>query len=133
FRGVAMDVTVVVRYRKAVTYGVHALLAALDTAGADCRILLGETVEQTAAHIASADGDRVLVLWSFYSPDAEKMAAELAAVRELADGDHVLHIAGGVHATAEPQHVLDSGWDLAAIGEGESTIISLVTALREDT
>ncbi|TQM74083.1 TIGR04013 family B12-binding domain/radical SAM domain-containing protein [Thermopolyspora flexuosa] len=128
-----MDVTVVVRYRKAVTYGVHALLAAMDTAGLDCETLLGETVEQTAAHIASAKADRVLVLWSFYSPDAEKMAEELAAVRALADGDHVLHIAGGVHATAEPQHVLDLGWDLAAIGEGESTIISLVTALREDT
>jgi hypothetical protein len=50
------DVSVVVRYRKAVTYGVHALLAALETAG----------------------------------------------------------------------------WDLAAIGEGESTIVSLVRALRED-
>jgi B12-binding domain/radical SAM domain protein len=42
----------------------------------------------------------------------------------------VLHIAGGVHATAEPQHVLDRGWDLGAVGEGESTIIALVGALR---
>ncbi len=130
---VASDVTVVVRYRKAVTYGVHALLAALGTAAMDCETLLGGTPEETAAHIAASDADRVLVLWSFYSPDADAMAAELAAVRRIADGDHVLHIAGGVHATAEPQHVLDSGWDLAAIGEGESTIISLVTALRDDT
>jgi len=75
-----------------------------------------------------------LVLWSFYSPDAGAMAAELAAVRAAAPepaGSLVLHVAGGVHATAEPQHVLDCGWDLAAIGEREATILALVRALRD--
>lgn len=127
----ALAVDVVVRYRKAVTYGVHAVLAALETSGVEHRQLLGVTPEETAAHIAASRADRVLVLWSFYSPDAEAMAAELAAVRSLSDG-RGLHIAGGVHATAEPQQVLDAGWDLAAIGEGESTIIALVEALRRD-
>ncbi|WP_328807969.1 TIGR04013 family B12-binding domain/radical SAM domain-containing protein [Nonomuraea antri] len=124
-------VSVVVRYRKAVTYGVHALLAALETAGVEHELRLGTTPEETAAHIAETGADRVLVLWSFYSPDAEAMAAELATVRAHGDRPGVLHIAGGVHATAEPQQVIDAGWDLAAIGEGESTIISLVTALRQ--
>jgi len=62
------------------------------------------------------------------------MAAELAAVRAAAPGPAgslVLHVAGGVHATTEPQHVLDYGWDLAAIGEGEATILALVPALRD--
>ena len=75
-----------------------------------------------------------LVLWSFYSPDAGAMAAELAAVRAAAPGPAgslVLHVAGGVHATAEPQHVLDYGWDLAAIAEGEATTLALVPALRD--
>ncbi len=120
----------VVRYRKAVTYGVHALLAALETAGVEHGLRLGTTVEETAAHIAASRADRVLVLWSFYSPDADAMAAELAAVRALEDRDGVLHIAGGVHATAEPQQVIDAGWDLAGVGEGESTIVALVEALR---
>ncbi|GAA3224448.1 TIGR04013 family B12-binding domain/radical SAM domain-containing protein [Actinocorallia longicatena] len=128
-----MNVRVVARYRKAVSYGIHALLAALEQAGTPVEIGLGTTPEETAALIAEPGADRVLVLWSFYSPDAEAMAAELAAVRALADGDHVLHIAGGVHATAEPQHVLDSGWDLAGIGEGESTIVALAEALRAGT
>ncbi|GAA4515502.1 TIGR04013 family B12-binding domain/radical SAM domain-containing protein [Nonomuraea ferruginea] len=119
-----------VRYRKAVTYGVHALLAALETAGVEHGLRLGTTVEETAAQIAASRADRVLVLWSFYSPDADAMAAELAAVRALADRDGVLHIAGGVHATAEPQQVIDAGWDLAGVGEGESTIVALVEALR---
>jgi len=62
------------------------------------------------------------------------MAADLAAVRAAAPGPAgslVLHVAGGVHATTEPQHVLDYGWDLAAIGEGEATILALVPALRD--
>ncbi|MBB5075798.1 TIGR04013 family B12-binding domain/radical SAM domain-containing protein [Nonomuraea endophytica] len=126
-------VSVVVRYRKAVTYGVHALLAALERAGAECEIHFGATAAETAALIAASGGERVLVLWSFYSPDAEAMAAELAVVRELADDPRALHIAGGVHATAEPQQVIDAGWDLAAIGEGESTIVAMVAALRADT
>ncbi|MDA0642013.1 MULTISPECIES: TIGR04013 family B12-binding domain/radical SAM domain-containing protein [Nonomuraea] len=126
----ALAVDVVVRYRKAVTYGVHALLAALETAGVEHGLRLGTTVEETAAQIAASRADRVLVLWSFYSPDADAMAAELAAVRALADRDGVLHIAGGVHATAEPQQVIDAGWDLAGVGEGESTIVALVEALR---
>lgn len=122
---------VVVRYRKAVTYGVHALMAALESAGAEHGTLLGTTPEETAGHIAASRADRVLVLWSFYSPDAEAMAAELAVVRSLADRPGVLHIAGGVHATAEPQQVIDAGWDLAGVGEGESTIVALVAALRD--
>lgn len=75
-----------------------------------------------------------LALWPFYSPDAGAIAAELAAVRAAAPepaGSLVLHVAGGVHATAEPQHVLDCGWDLAAIGEGEAPILALVRALRD--
>lgn len=128
---VALAVRVVVRYRKAVTYGVHALLAALDTAGVEHELRLGTTPEETAEHISAPGADRVLTLWSFYSPDAEAMAAELAVVKELSGG-RGLHIAGGVHATAEPQQVIDAGWDLAGIGEGESTIIALVRALQDD-
>ncbi|MGW4795424.1 cobalamin-dependent protein [Nonomuraea sp. NPDC004297] len=120
----ALAVCVVVRYRKAVTYGVHALLAALQSSGVEHELRLGTTPEETAGHIQASDADRVLVLWSFHSPDAEAMAAELAEVRSRGGG-RGLHIAGGVHATAEPQQVIDAGWDLAGIGQGESTIISL--------
>jgi radical SAM superfamily enzyme YgiQ (UPF0313 family) len=33
-----------------------------------------------------------------------------------------------VHATAEPVQTLDTGWDVAAIGEGEATLLNLVDA-----
>ena len=126
----------VVRYRKALTYGVHALMAALEAAGAECEVRLGTTPAECAAQAAASDAERILVLWSFYSPDADAMAAELGEVRALVPPEpaaRVLHIAGGVHATAEPQHILDSGWDLGAVGEGESTILALVAALRDGT
>ena len=60
-----LDLVVVLRYRKAVTYGFHVLLGALE---------------------------------------------------EHETG--VLHVAGGVHATAEPVQTLDAGWDIAAVGRG---------------
>ncbi|XVV09628.1 TIGR04013 family B12-binding domain/radical SAM domain-containing protein [Actinoplanes sp. CA-131856] len=125
-----LDLVVVLRYRKAVTYGFHVLLGALGEHETATRyeVRFGETVEATAEHIRAAGDTRVLVLWSFYSPDAAALAEELRQIRALADGPHVTHLAGGVHATAEPVQTLDSGWDMAAIGEGESTLLSLVDA-----
>jgi B12-binding domain/radical SAM domain protein len=73
----------------------------------------------------------VLIAWSFYSPDFAASAAELRRVRELAGpaGDGVLHLAGGVHATAEPLVTLRAGFDAVAVGEGETTFVRLARAL----
>ncbi|WP_030440426.1 TIGR04013 family B12-binding domain/radical SAM domain-containing protein [Actinoplanes subtropicus] len=132
-----LDLVLVLRYRKAVTYGFHVLLGALGQHETATRyeVRFGETPEATAEHIRAglADGVRTLVLWSFYSPDAAAMAGELEQIRELADGPDVTHIAGGVHATAEPVQTLDAGWDVAAVGEGESTLLSLVDAKGDPT
>jgi B12-binding domain/radical SAM domain protein len=131
------ELVLVLRYRKAVTYGFHVLLGALGQHETATRyeVRFGDTPESTAEHIqaALATGARVLVLWSFYSPDAAALAEELKKIRELADGPNVTHLAGGVHATAEPVQTLDAGWDMAAIGEGESTLLSLVDAKGDPT
>ncbi|MEU8228233.1 TIGR04013 family B12-binding domain/radical SAM domain-containing protein [Actinoplanes sp. NPDC048967] len=125
-----MDVVLILRYRKAVTYGFHVLLGALEEhrTGTSYEVRFAESAEATAAEIRAAAGSRVLVLWSFYSPDAAALAEELAEIRALADGPHVTHVAGGVHATAEPVQTLDAGWDVAAVGEGEVTLLRLVDA-----
>ncbi|WP_199516860.1 TIGR04013 family B12-binding domain/radical SAM domain-containing protein [Nucisporomicrobium flavum] len=129
------DLVLVLRYRKAVTYGFHVLLGALEEHETATRydVRFGDTPEATAEHIrtAIATGAKALVLWSFYSPDAAALAEELAHIRRLADGPSVLHIAGGVHATAEPVQTLDAGWDIAAVGEGETTLLKLVDAVGE--
>jgi B12-binding domain/radical SAM domain protein len=131
----ACDLVLVLRYRKAVTYGFHVLLGALETHETPTKydVRFGDTVEATIAAIQSglARAPRVLVLWSFYSPDAAALAEELAVIKVAAPG--AIHIAGGVHATAEPVQTLDAGWDVAAIGEGETTLLRLVDAGGDPT
>jgi len=64
-----------------------------------------------------------IVAWSFYSPDFEAAAADMAWVK--ARSRPALHVAGGVHATAEPLLTLRAGFDRVAIGEGEATAAAL--------
>jgi B12-binding domain/radical SAM domain protein len=73
-------------------------------------------------------GAAPVAFWSFYSPDFLDTAEDLAWVRARAPG---LHVAGGVHATAEPLATLRAGFDLVALGEGEATSVALVTALLD--
>ena len=42
-----------------------------------------------------------------------------------------MHVAGGVHASAEPLGTLAAGFDLVVIGEGETTVRELVRAFRD--
>jgi len=81
-----------------------------------------------AADLASvaATGGIPVAAWSFYSPDFLASAADLAWVRARAPG---LHVAGGVHATAEPLATLRAGFDLVALGEGEATAVAFASAL----
>jgi B12-binding domain/radical SAM domain protein len=68
-----------------------------------------------------------VVGWSFLSAEAEAVERELAEVRSLAPGG--LHVAGGAHASADPAAALDAGFDLAARGEGERTVVELFARL----
>lgn len=77
--------------------------------------------------IVAAARPGALVAWSFYSPEAHEIERALHDVRARTTG--LLHIAGGVHATAEPLDTLRRGFDLVALGEGEKTIVELVLAL----
>jgi B12-binding domain/radical SAM domain protein len=124
------DLVLVLRYRKAVTYGFHVLLGALEehSTTTSFEVRFAESADATVTEIEDALGraPRVLVLWSFYSPDAAALAEELTSIRSRVDSPSVLHVAGGVHATAEPVQTLDAGWDVAAIGEGETTLLRLV-------
>jgi len=126
------DISIIIRYRKAVSYGHHVLLGALETLSADVsyEVRFATSAAAVVEEIKKAlpTAHRVLVLWSFYSPDALEMAAELQRIRAEIDDPAVTHIAGGVHATAEPVQVLDAGWDIAAVGEGETTFLRLVAA-----
>ncbi len=79
---------------------------------------------------AASKGLRPIAGYSFYSPDFAAAAADLQKVREATGGSGVLHLAGGVHATAEPLATLQAGFELVAVGEGEQTAVDLFAALE---
>ncbi|MCA8952373.1 MAG: TIGR04013 family B12-binding domain/radical SAM domain-containing protein [Planctomycetes bacterium] len=125
--------TVIWAYRRTGKFAFHVLTGALETDArtADVPIEFAGGVDAVVDAIerAQAAGRRVLVGWSFYSPDFALLARELAAVRARTTTGAALHVAGGVHATAEPEATLRAGFDLVAIGEGEHLIRELVATL----
>jgi B12-binding domain/radical SAM domain protein len=124
--------TVIFAYRRTNTYGPHVVAGALEVlpppTPVEVRFIEPGPALAGAVDAAARVGP-VLVAWSFYSPDFARACADLAAVRDLVDAPHITHLAGGVHASAEPRQTLDAGWDLVAIGEGETTFAEVVAAL----
>jgi B12-binding domain/radical SAM domain protein len=115
------------------TTALNVVTAALDadarTAGLD--VVFSKSVEETAAALraARAAGGLPVAAWSFYSLDFAKAAEDLAAVRAASADAGAFHVAGGVHATAEPRQTLEAGFDLLVVGEGEHTFVQVVHAL----
>lgn len=115
--------------------GLNVVTAALDsddrTAG-----LQVEFVKDMASMILALDAvpeeTPCLALWSFYSMDFPHARADLERVRgQGRPRSKVLHIAGGVHATAEPLATLSAGFDLVVVGEGEHTLVAITSTLMQ--
>jgi radical SAM superfamily enzyme YgiQ (UPF0313 family) len=123
--------TFVFYYLPTSSYALNVLLGALEGAGLDgvARIRLARRPRELHEVIAAerGGGRTVYVFWSFFS------AAFGTAARHLADARQrgVIHIAGGVHASAEPLQTLQAGFDFVATGEGEETIIAIVHSALE--
>jgi B12-binding domain/radical SAM domain protein len=123
---------VLFHYRKSGgRYAMNVLAGAIEASPGSrhVEVAFPESVEETATLINGAvtGGRPVLVAWSFYSPQFETVLGELARVRALAPG--AVHVAGGVHASAEPELTLRGGFDLAAVGDGEPIIAELARRL----
>jgi B12-binding domain/radical SAM domain protein len=117
--------------RKAVT-GLNVVTAALDvdarTAGTEVRFV--QRPEEVAQQVieACAAGALPIVGWSFFSSDFPCTALELAWVKEQTAGLDALHVAGGVHASAEPEETLRAGFDVAVLSDGEQPTVDIVDA-----
>lgn len=133
--------TVIWAYRRTGKFAFHVLSGALaaDPRTADLPQVFANgtqaVCEAIDAALASAGTNqaKILVAWSFYTPDFAPAVEELQTVRQHCRDPRIVHIAGGVHATAEPEATLRAGWDLVATGEGERTIIDLAVASRNGT
>ncbi|BDG06277.1 TIGR04013 family B12-binding domain/radical SAM domain-containing protein [Anaeromyxobacter oryzae] len=128
-------VSLVLHYRRIARLALDVLLGAVETDPATAHVPV-ERAEGPDALVAvirrhAATGRRPVVGWSFYSASFPEVAAELARVRAGTAGLDALHVAGGPHASADPEGTLAAGFDLAAIGEGEATLPALLAAVAE--
>jgi B12-binding domain/radical SAM domain protein len=127
--------TVVLDHRDTAKVALNVLAGALETDPRTAAVPLvfcgrrGDLAAEVARAVESSEW--TLVLWSFYSPSFGEAAARLRAVRERVPDPRALHVAGGVHASAEPLMTARAGFDLVAVGEGERTIVDLVRALLD--
>ena len=117
-------------------YAMNVLAGALvaNPATRDISILFPDTFSRLRDTIRDAAQKRrkTLVCWSFFSAGFGKAGEELASLRHTTGDGDVRHIAGGVHATAEPLQTLQAGFDYVACGEGEQIIVDLVTAFQRN-
>ncbi len=84
----------------------------------------------------SKGADRVLAEVDGWSPHAvgvsifsENALAAYRIAERLQGCDELLRIAGGPHATLCAEEVLDHGFDLAVLGEGEEALVEVLGAL----
>lgn len=124
--------TLVLADRRTARPALVALAGAVEGSEASSRVELvlarGPAAVADAARRARAAGQTVAVAWSFLSADVAEVAGELSRVRAEGPED-VLHLAGGVHATAEAEATLALGFDLVARGEGEETLPAVLARL----
>ena len=110
----------VVHHARSGVVALNVVTAALQAHQPSARVVFARDREEMVKALRENPG--AIAGWSFYSPDFAATAEDLAFVKGRAPG--AVHVAGGVHATAEPLQTLRAGFDLVALGEGESTVVS---------
>ena len=132
-----LDWDIVFYYRKTGRYAHNALAACvqqrLEQDQFECHLHFPKTIEQLNAHINRSKHRNIIVLWSFYSPDAIAVKEELAQIKVPDSIHQIIHIAGGVHASAQPLQTLELGFDYVAVGEGESIIDEISLAVMNNS
>ena len=129
----APPVSLVLNYQQTGKYALNVIAGSIMTRRSlrNIPVYFSKTPEQLLDHISDAQrrSPTVLVGWSFYSPQFTTIINDLMVIKQQTNSANVIHLAGGVHATAEPWQTLKAGFDLVAVGEGEQIICDLLTAL----
>ena len=127
------DIAIVYNYQNTGKYALNVLAGALLTRQKLRNIpsYFAKTPEQLTSEIIKARQQYkiVVVPWSFYSPQYAQIKTQLHEIKKQITDCSIIHLAGGVHATAEPLQTLNMGFDYVAIGEGEQIYCDFVDAL----
>ena len=131
----ASPVSLVLNYQHTGKYALNVIAGSIMTRHdlRDIPIYFSKNLEELTGHIndAQRQSQNVVVGWSFYSPQFKTITKDLNYIKQQANYVNVMHLAGGVHATAEPLQTLNAGFDLVAVGEGEQIICDLLSALSK--
>lgn len=124
---------IIFNYQKTGKYALNVLAGSLLTRYSlrKMPVYFSKSTQELMADIktAAALHENVIVLWSFYSPQFTGIRESISAIKNELRFDNVIHLAGGVHATAEPWQTLNAGFDYVAIGEGEQIICDFAEAI----
>jgi len=122
-------ITVIAHAARSGIAALNVVTAALDSDPRTRDVPVVFAKSRSELQAAIADAQTPIVAHSFYSTDATRAGEELAWLR--ANTRPALHVAGGVHATAEVAGTLAMGFDVVIAGEGEHAFVELVAAVAE--
>jgi B12-binding domain/radical SAM domain protein len=115
-----------VRQTRTNLYTVNVLTAILDACGVSWEVCASPAELCGQAHRAAARGARALALYSFTTPELLRVRAELRAVRQ--EVPELGFLAGGPHASADPEGTLALGFGHVFVGEAEETLPAFFAA-----
>lgn len=124
------QISFIIYYKATNTYALNVIAGAVMSKidSPHLEVIFAERLDTLvdAIHTALRNRRKAIVAWSFYSPHFHKCVEDLQTVKQRVQDENVIHLAGGVHATAEAEATLREGFDLATIGEGEKTVVQLL-------
>lgn len=124
------QISFIIYYKATNTYALNVIAGAVMSKidSPHLEVIFAERIDTLvdAIHTALRNRRKAIVAWSFYSPHFHKCVEDLQTVKQRVQDENAIHLAGGVHATAETEATLREGFDLATIGEGEKTVVQLL-------
>jgi len=125
-------VSLLLRYTKRNKYSFAALIGALevDTRLKNLNVSFLTNMFQDIQRFLDEQGCCV-VAYSILSTQFLNVKEEVKKIRERF-GNSVFLVAGGPHATARPKQVIEAGFDVAVIGEGEKSFPELLYRISKE-
>ncbi|MBE0618551.1 MAG: cobalamin B12-binding domain-containing protein, partial [Proteobacteria bacterium] len=115
-----------VRQTRTNQYTVNALTAILGACGVPWEVHAAPAALWAAARRAAGRGARVLTLYSFTTPQLREVREEVHRAREAVPA--LVLLAGGPHASADPDGTLALGFDYVFAGEAEELLPPFLAA-----
>ena len=126
----------IVFYQRTSTYAFNVLVGALESSPLFPHLEIFFITKKDSLIDSIQKGlqnnQKIIVGWSFFSTEFLEFSSVIQKLKTKISNPSVIHILGGVHATAEPQQSLHAGFDFVAIGEGEKTILELFSRLLQN-